>query len=469
MSPGKPLTHKLFQNAILAGLIVIILGSCTIVKKYQPGKPFVFRTNINLIGNFSNEEKKDLVSGLRDQFDDSIRARALDKLAWKVLKNPPVYDSTNADKSIIFMRALLKSYGYFSDSIYYTSHIKKRNWIQRFPLFRAKYHPYRTIIDFNVRPGKLVKLDSIGYNIEQPQLQYLADSSKGSAFVKKGDPFAKNIISAELDRLTELYRNNGYLRFTRDELIGLWDTLDVSLLQPTLDPFEQLRILEELAKRRNDPTANLEIRLKNYDSARLTKYYIGNVTIYPDYTIDTVGLTAQEKMVEGIRVIQHRNRFKAKIFPPNIFLPHGSVYSQRRYIRTLNKFNSMGTWRLVSIDQNPRPNQDTVDFIIRLTSAKKYYFNTNLEGSINQSAISGNLLGVGVNIGLQNRNFARAANIATTNARFGIELGNTGSTQFIQSQQVSFTHNIYFPRFVPDIKIFPADLRDNMRTVFGFN
>ena len=37
---------------------------------------------------------------------------------------------------------------------------------------------------------------------------------------------------------------------------------------------------------------------------------------------------------------------------------------------------------------------------------------TNLEGSINQSTISGNLFGIGANGGVQNRNFARGANIA---------------------------------------------------------
>lgn len=459
MLAGTSFTQNKFQNAIVAGLILFILGSCTVVKEYQPGKPFVYKTNINLIGNFTNEEEKDIVSGLRDQLDDSLQARALDKLAWKVLKRPPVYDSTNADKSIIFMRALMKSLGYFSDSIYYTATIKKEGKDQ-----------FRTFVDFFVRPGKLVRLDTVAYNLQQHELQHLADSTKGKdAYVKKGDPFAKNIISAELDRLTELYRNNGYMRFNRDELVGLWDTLDASLLQPTLDPFEQLQILEELAKRRDNPVADLEIRLKNNDTSKLVKYYIGNVTVYPDYTVDTVGIAAQEATVEGIRVIQHHRQFKPKIFPSNIFLPYGSVYSQRRYLRTLNKFNSLGTWRLVNIEQQPRSNEDTVDFILRLTPAKKYSFNTNLEGSINQSAVSGNLLGVGVNVGFQNRNFARAANVATTNARYGIELGNSGSNQFIQSQQVSFTHNIYFPRFIPNTKLIPEQLRDNLRSIFSFN
>ncbi len=269
------------------------------------------------------------------------------------------------------------------------------------------------------------------------------------------------------DRLTDLYRNSGYLRFTRDELVGLWDTLDVSFLRPDIDPFEQLEILQRLRARRENPTANLEIRLRNIDSVKLTKFYMGHTTVYPDYITDTVGLTRRVKEVEGITVIQHRKRFKSKIFPPNIYLPTDSLYRQRRYLRTINRFNLLGTWRMVSIDQVLR--KDTVDFIIRLTPAKKYSFNTNLEGSINQSAIAGNLFGVGVNVGLQNKNFAKAANMTSSNLRYGIELGNTkGSGQFIQTQQVSFSHNIFFPRFIPGIKLVPENFRDNFRTLFSF-
>lgn len=439
-------------------MIVVLFASCTVVRYYQPDKPFVYRTNINLIGNFTNEEKKELTAGLREQLDDSMQVKKVEKLFWSVMKTPPVYDSTNADKSIIFMRALLKSQGYFSDSIYFTDTVLKTGPDQ-----------YRTTVDFFVRPGKLVHLDTVAYNLRHAELQQLADSTRSAAFIKKGDPFAKGPISAELDRLTELYRNNGYLLFSRDELIGVWDTLDVSLLQPTFDPFEQLEILQKLRERRENPTADLEIRLRNYDSSKLTKYYIGHVTVYPDYTADTAGLVPAEKIAGGIRVVQYYNTFRAKIFSPNIYLPHDSVYRLRRYLRTLNRLNSLGTWRLVNIDPVPRKGEDTVDFIIRLTPAKKYSFNTNLEGSINQSAISGNLFGIGVNLGLQNRNFAKGANLANSNLRYGIELGNTGSNQFIQSQQASFSHTIYFPRFIPATKLIHERFRDNWRTMFAFN
>jgi outer membrane protein insertion porin family len=323
MLSGKLLSHCLSFKAFFAVSLMMAFASCTIVKKYQPGKPFVYKTNINLIGNFSKDEKDALLSGLEGQLDDSMQARKLDKLLWSVMKNPPAYDSINAGKSVTFMKALLRSLGYFRDTITFDDTIKK-----------VEKDQLRTIITFNVKPGKQVLLDTVSYNLRKTALQPITDSAIGEAFIKKGKPFAKNPISAELDRLTELYRNNGYLRFNRDELVGLWDTLDISLLQATLDPFEQLEILQKLRERRENPTASLEIRLRSIDSTKLTKFYIGNTTIYPDYTLDTIGLTPQIKVVDGITVIQHHNKFKPKIFPQNIYLPKDSVYRQRRYFNT---------------------------------------------------------------------------------------------------------------------------------------
>jgi len=457
MSAGQSPYHRALIT-LFAGWLLVSGFSCTIVKNYPTDKPFVYETKINLIGNFTNEEKNRLEDGLEGQLEDSIRVRKVDKPFWSVLKNPPVYDSTNADKSIIFMRALLVSLGYFNDSIGYRDTIIQKSKDQ-----------YRTYVTFDVMPRLQHNLDSIRYNINHPELQHLADSTRASAFIKKGDPFAKVPISAELDRLTELYRNNGYLKFSRDELIGLWDTLDVSFLQPSLDPFEQLEILQRLQERRLNPTANLEIRLRQYDSAKLVKFYIGNVTIYPDNTADTIGLQPRIERVNDITVIQHGNKFKPRIFPPNIYLPKGNVYTQRRYLRTINRLNLLGAWRLVNMEALPRRNQDTVDFVIRLTPAKKYSFSTNLEGSINQSAVSGTLFGLGINVGLQNRNFAKAANLATTNFRYGVEFGSSGTDQFIQTQQASASHNIIFPRAIILDRWIPENRKDNFRTIFSIN
>ena len=393
MLHGKPVAYLKRMKGIAAICIILLAGSCAVVPKdYPPNRPFVYKTNINLEGKFKRDEKNDILSRLETQLHDSVRVKTVTKfLVLNYLKNPPVYDSMNADKSVIYIRALLNSLGYFRDTITYST-------TQKF----VAPDQYRTTLNFNVLPGTVVRLDSLSWNINHPELKKLTDSALSETFLKVGEPFAKPVISAEIDRLVELYRNNGYLRFSREELIGVWDTLDAALLRPTIDPFEQIEQLTALRSRRENPTADLEIRLRpNSDSAKIVKFYVGNITVYPDFNADTIYYSKKEEWVDSLRVIFFRNYFKSKLLPENIYFRYGDPYSQRNYLRTINRFNSLGAWRLVSIEQNPRPNSDTVDFIVRLTPAPKYTFDANVEGSFNtgnSNFFSGNLFGVGFNV-----------------------------------------------------------------------
>lgn len=452
----------------MAAASLILFASCGVVpKSYPKNQPFVFKYNVEVQGNDNPQQKNELSSRLGNQLDDSIRVRTVRKLIYKginrrVLNKPPVYDSNNAEKSIVYMKGLLRSLGYFKDTITYKTIIDT-----------VENDQYRTTVNFYVNPGRVVRIDSFRYNIKQPALQELAVANQNQSQLKKGEPFAKSVISQDLDRLVNLFRDNGYMRFGREELIGLWDTLDVSLLKPTFDPFEEIENLQRIKDQRENPKANLEIRLKpGYDSSKLKKYFIGNITVYPDISLDTASYTRKEEIINGVKVIYYQHIFKPKILPQNIFLHHGDLYDQRNYFRTINRFNSLGAWRLVNIEQTPRPNQDTADMTIRLTPARKYSFTANLEGSRNSSALSGNLFGIAVNVGLQNRNFGKAANQANTNIRFGVETGRDTVTdvKFIQTRQLSIGHTIYFPRpIVPFGKKLPSNVKNSFRTVLSVN
>lgn len=459
MSKGPFILQHRKLLSFCAGLVILFFSSCTIVKNYPANKPFVYKTNITVNGDFSNEEKTKLISRLKTQLDDSMRARSVSKVFWSVMKHPPEYETANADKSVLYMRALLNSLGYFRDTISYHAEIDT-----------TKDDQLRTTVGFSVTPGKVVRIDSFAYNIKQPEMQVLATQTPG--LIRKGDPFAKATISDDLDRLVTLYREHGFMRFSREELIGLWDTLDISLLQPTFDPLEQLQILQKLKERRENPTANLEIRLRpGFDSTKLIKYYIGNITLFPDINFDTTGLKHRDTVIDGVTISSFQHIYKPKILPRNIFLRHGDLYDQRNNFRTFNRFNSLNAWRLVNIDPKPRPGQDTADFIIRLTPARKYSFTANLEGSRNNNLVSGNLFGIGMNIGLQNRNFARTASLASTNVRFGIETGRDTSTniKFLQTKQISINHTITFPRPIPSMNWLGENIRNSFRTQLIFN
>src|SRR5262245_59737623 len=195
MLTRHPYFYCTSRNFIVAVLCVVMAASCTVVKNYPYRKPFVYKTNINIHGNISSDSSSMLSTRLKGQLDDSLRSRAVSKILWKVMKKPPVYDSVNAEKSILYMRTLLISMGYFRDTITYTADIDNVDQDQ-----------YRTTVNFNVTPGKLTRLESISYNIKQPELQSLTIANQKESLLKKGEPFAKTTISQELDRLTELYR-----------------------------------------------------------------------------------------------------------------------------------------------------------------------------------------------------------------------------------------------------------------------
>ncbi|WP_300601372.1 BamA/TamA family outer membrane protein [Niabella sp.] len=425
------------------------------VKKYPEEVPFVFETRVKVENASSKEEKERLEAGLTEQLDDSIQSRKVDKVLWAVIKNPPRLDTGQISKSIQNMHYYLNAQGYFQDSIGYAVDVKKVEQQQR------------ASIQFSVWPRQVTKIDSLAYVLQNDSLQKVTEDNLKNAFIKKGDPFAQGPISAEMDRLVELYRNNGYLRFSRGLLFGLWDTLDVALLQPSLDPLDQALQLERLKHKRLNPTANLEIRTRPIeDSVAIRKYFVGNFVVYPNSN-DTSGANRKETVLNNVTVIQNGNAFKPKIFPPNIYLKKGEPYDQRRYIRTLNRFNNIGSWRMVDIAQLPRDNQDTVDFAIKLLPAKKYNFTTNVEGSFSQSVLSGNFVGLGFSLGLQNRNFARAANLMSTNVNYLVELGQLTAGNIIQTQQFSATNTISYPRFIfPGMQGFKENFRGNFRSLF---
>jgi outer membrane protein insertion porin family len=496
----KPCLLSTILKIIVPALVLLFIVSCktsdskyllpTITKKYPKNTPFVYKTNVKLTGDLSKTDKANLLSRLQVQLEDSVNPKASQKLLWQVIKRPPVFDTMYVNRSITFMRYMLHSSGYFHDSVTYDTILRKDN------------DEYKTILNFNVKPGPVTIVDSIWYNIEEPELQRLADSTQADSlkkqrkdsitlgvsqpfqkladssvhesYLRKGMTFSSDTIGMELDRLVELYRNNGFLKFTRNELIGVWDTLDAELLQPMTNPLEQIQLMNEIARRRQHPTSTLEIGLRpGHDPGKLVKYYVGKTYIFPDYGPDTTNYKIFV-LDSNYTIKYHENIFKPRIFPQNIYFARGQAYSQSRYISTVNRFNTLIAWRLVNIEQKPREGTDTVDFSIKLSPARKYLFTANLESSRNDNAFTeGNLLGVGVNVGLQNRNFLRSASQTNTNMRYGTELDIRKDKKLLHSRQASLGYNIFIPWGIPKFRFFPERLKEkfrgNTKTIVGFN
>lgn len=450
---------RIVQCVLYCALVAVLIDACTIPRKVQPGKPFVYKTTININGNVP--EKLQLQERLLNQLDDSLKTRLISYAGVvRVLYRPPVFDTTNIGRSKLFMASLLHSLGYFNPEIRDTFHID------------STHKQYRVHINFTVRPGKVVKLDSIGYALSDSSLQRQALANRDKSVLKKGDPYTYQKVSDELDRLLTIFRNSGYYKLGKEDLYAEVDTVVAALIDPGLDPFEQIRLLDSLKKKRENPTINVVFKQQPVkDSSRIKKFYIGKVTIYPEASfLEDSALTQKDTtQVNGYTFIYGTRRFKLPFIAKNVALHPGALYAQRRYFRTVNNFTSLGAWQNVDVSMQERrdTSRPVLDAYIHLYPALKQNLNLSFETSRNVSDVltTGQLFGLGLNGRLLNRNAYREAIQTTTSARFGIELGS----HFIQTLQGSLAHTITFPRFLTGPIRIKTDSLISPRTLLNVN
>ena len=180
-------------------MAIIFISSCTTVKNFPQNKPFVYNNKIVIKSNINKDEKKRLITELNNYWDDSMQVRKISKLGvFNMINHPPVFDSNNFSRSIRFMDNYLKSQGYYSASyIRDTINQKKSDQLRVTPV---------VTIDL----GKSITIDSFAIDLADSNLQKLALQNADNSLLKTGNPYTKQVISNELDRITALFKRKVY-------------------------------------------------------------------------------------------------------------------------------------------------------------------------------------------------------------------------------------------------------------------
>ncbi len=244
-NPDKIINPSLFF-LIIAG--VFIFSGCTIVRKYQKNKPFVYNNNINLnIEDVTPDEKVIIRSRLNTQLDDSSKVKVKDvAFILHYIDNPPAFDTNSVRASADNMQVSMVNLGYYNAKADY-----------KYFIDTTKKEQKRVTTTYEVDAGKRTLIDTFAYMLDNPELQRLAIQTKHESPLQKNAPVTKAAISRESSRLVDLYRNNGYYKFTTEELRVTGDTTIEALTTVSDDPFEALRLLTEATEKRNKPTIRL--------------------------------------------------------------------------------------------------------------------------------------------------------------------------------------------------------------------
>ncbi len=445
------------------------------VKNAPVGKAFVYFNKIKVISKELNvKKKKELEGRLYNFLDDSLQVRIKEFLFFgKTIKNPPVFDSINIDRSIVFMNNYLKSLGYFR-ATFDTPR-------KEFKIIKGIIPQTRVSIYFTVNIGKPLIIDSLDYDSLKVSLKPLTFENKDKSLIKKGDNYSKQIITAELDRLVNLYRSNGYFKINRNSLLAVADTSDPFLISnDNIDPFEQLISAQ---KRIDSPTVIISIREKpGIDSTSLMQHKYGKIFFYPDVLIsenvDSIMRSVKYSFItdtlKNVYVKQRTERYKSKLLFNNNKMISGNLYNDNDYFKTINFFQQLGTWQQLDVRTLPYYNDSIplVDFHVFLIPSKRWGTQSEIEASQNtnvnvdqNSALNTGFLGLSVNASIKHRNAFKIGIQSYTNLRFGAEINFAkNAASFFQTLGASISQSFALPKL-----LWRAPKVDAQKTLFNFS
>lgn len=416
-------TYSLFAICLLG-----LCTGCAGVKNPPRGVPYAYNNDILVRSEDLNGEQRTLLKEkLLEYLDDSLQVQSVQVLGRTRRINPPVFDSANIGRSIRFMNGYLNSLGYYR-SRFDSFTVKKE--------LKPERNEIRMSTTFYVTLGKRMKVDNLIYDFRNIELQHLADSVKSRSQILPGMPYSKEKVAAELDRLSAVFRQNGFMRVTRSALLAEADTNDLTLLDPYASPLD---LVSRAIRRQSEPRINLKILQRpGMDTGIFARYFIDSVFIYPEsLTSKDAATTLQDSSYEtyllapGVLLKTKAHLFQHKFLARNNFLKPGDLYRETDYFKTLNSYSQAGPWSQVDgrsftrFDSLPLAN-----YHLFLYPSSKQTFQVDIEGSQNNNisvsnVLAGRFLALALNVSHRNRNVFKNGTSSTTAATFGFELNNT--------------------------------------------
>lgn len=369
---------------------------------------------------------------LRDRPDDSLS---------KWVERPVVFDSSLMARSAQNMRNYLFNEGYFYASVSDTVIYKGR----------------KAYVLYRVHAGSNYLINRINYDIDDSMVAYIVRGAAETSTLQKGKEFRYGMLEEERSRLTTLVRNNGYYRFSQENVSFRIDTIDKSSFKIAENPFENAINFIAQSKSNKKESIDIDVVIRPAeDSTVYTRYTLASVTVYPDYTsaADLVDSSLIERNIKGVEFRYHSEYVHPKVLYQHIFLNPGRIYSQADYDKTHVKLNELGIFQFTRIQfRENRVNHNTLDATILLNRTRKYDFSPNVEVS------SGSTYAVGSSVGVnfRNRNFMKGANLLTISANGGLELSYLNNGEAVEqrfhllTKYYNFKANVDFPKFISPI------------------
>lgn len=340
-------------------------------------------------------------------------------------KNPVLISSVNPALHAQVAQSVLRNHGYFHGKVDYET-LTQRN-------------PKKAKLRYNVEMNHLFTLDSISYVGFPAVGDTLIQETLDDALIHRGDPFSVATLDAERNRITQLFRNNGYYYYQSAYASYLADTIMVP--------------------------GKVQLRFQLADGIPEQanhKWYIGRTVVdlrksRMERPTDSI---ARRRIV--LRFSGRRPAVRPGVMMRAVKLRQGQMFCYDDLMETENNIVSTGLFSNVNFRFTPRDNTpecDSLDLNISCTFDKKYdfYIETNLKGRTTGR------MGPELVLGLAKRNAFRGGETFDINLHGSYEW-RVGTKKIFASEKLEtyslgLDASLKFPRLVTPFNLLNSQRR----------
>lgn len=363
------------------------------------------------------------------------------QLKSKTVEKPVILDTAQISKSFQNMKSYLYNQGYFYARIKDTVTFKKK----------------KAFVTYDINTGNNYLINKVNYDVDDSTILHILTTHTDASTLKKNAEFSYSLLEDERSRVTTLVRDQGYYRFSQDNITFVLDTVNKSYFKDVENPFEGA--VNFIGKQKNvKPTLDITtvVRLAD-DSLAYLKYKVNKVTVFPDYvsTADQRDSSMIKKEIGGVGFRYHDYYVKDRVLLKHIYLFPGKTYAQTDYDKTIVKLNELGIFQYVRITfREDTAQRSALAATIMMDRSKKHDFSANYEASSGSTYSFGN----SVSLNYWDRNVAKGANLLKISLSGGIETiyyDNLGTNFFqhffLLTEYYGVNASIDFPKFIAPI------------------
>ena len=350
---------------------------------------------------------------------------------------PVIYNEEEAQRSEEEITKAVHNMGYMAATVKRSTKIKKK---------KIKLY-------YDVTAGKPYVVQSIKYDINDPQIAALLKQDSAKSLLKEKMYFDVNVLDADRQRITDKLLRNGYYKFNKDYIGYTADTV------------------------RNTYNGDLTQHLHPFkthvsDSAKThQQYWINKINFITDYDVLQSSALSSVEINDSINYkgypIYYKDKLylRPKVLTDNLRFAPGDLYNERDVQQTYSSFGRLPALKYTNIRfvETQIGDSTKLDCYVMLTKSKHKSIAFEVEGTN-----SAGDLGAAASVSFQNRNMFKGSETFMIKLRGAYEAvsGLQGGYNHEDYTELGAEATINFPRFL--FPFLSNDFRRKIRATTEF-